>query len=99
MVVYNLSIKINKEILEEWIEWQNEEHIPEIMATGLFTQYKFFRLLEPDEDPTYVIQYFTDTEDNYHSFVDQYETAFTEKAFTKWKDGFIAFRSVMKSVN
>ncbi len=40
-----------------------QEHIPEIMATGLFHDYRFCRLLEQDDSdgPTYTIQYFTDT--------------------------------------
>ena len=42
---------------------KKEEHIPEIMATNLFTENKFLRL--PDQDDidssTYVVQYFTDS--------------------------------------
>ena len=64
MLIYNITIKVDHSILEEWIKWQMEEHIPEIMATGLFDRYKFFRLLEQDdtEGATYIIQYLTDIE-------------------------------------
>ena len=40
-----------------------EEHIPEVMSSGQFSDYKFFRLLEQDETDgvTYIIQYFSST--------------------------------------
>src|SRR5687767_57318 len=101
MVVYNITIKINPGIENEWIHWQQQEHIPEIMATNLFTGYKFFRLLEQEEADgiTYVIQYFTSSLENYHQYINQFASALREKALAKWGDQFIAFRTVMELVN
>ena len=61
MIVYNITIKIEPSIEKDWIDWQKKEHIPDVMATGLFTGFKFFRLLEADETEgiTYVVQYFS----------------------------------------
>ncbi len=56
MFIYNITIKVNNAILKEWMKWQMEEHIPEVMSTNLFDQYKFFRLLNQDdtEGPNFV---------------------------------------------
>lgn len=61
MFIYNITNKVDYSILDEWIKWQPDEHIPEIMSTNLFTDFKFYQLLEQDESDgvTYVIQYFT----------------------------------------
>ena len=101
MIVYNITIKIIPEIEKEWLCWQQEEHIPDIMATGLFTGWKIFRLLEQDETEgiTYVIQYFTPSEENYIRYIENYAPVLREKAFEKWGDQFIAFRTVMKAVH
>jgi hypothetical protein len=45
MFVYNISIKINKEISLQWSQWQREEHIPDVMQTGLFVETKFLNCL------------------------------------------------------
>ena len=49
MICYNITIKIDPRIEREWIRWQMEEHIPEVMASKLFSDHKFFKLLEQDE--------------------------------------------------
>ena len=60
MFVYNISVKVDRRILHQWIKWQQEEHVPEIMRTNLFTEIEFFELLEPDQldEPTFILQYF-----------------------------------------
>ena len=101
MFVYNLTVKVDKEILQQWIKWQQEEHIPEIMATNLFTEIKIFELLEPDEldEPTFILQYFTDSKENYNRYINEYSHALEEKAWEKWGDSFIAFRTLMQTVH
>ena len=100
MIVYNVTIKVSAAIEEAWLVWQLQEHIPEIMATGLFTEYKFFRLLEQDdsEGATYVVQFFTTSMENYQCYLQEYAAALRQKSFTKWNDQFIAFRTIMELV-
>ena len=101
MIVYNITVKITPAIEADWIQWQKEEHIPEIMASRLFTGYKFFRLLEQEEADgiTYIIQYFTSSLENYRQYINKFAPALREKALAKWGDQFIAFRTVMEVVN
>jgi hypothetical protein len=101
MFVYNLSIKIDPAIEKEWEKWERDEHIPEVMRSGLFTDYKFYRLLEQDEREgvTYVLQYFASTAAHYKEYLEKYAPLLQEKALTKWGDKFIAFRTLMQVVN
>jgi hypothetical protein len=100
-IVYNTTIKIGPQIEKEWIDWQKNEHIPEVMATGLFSDYKFFRLLEQDETEgvTYVIQYFSSSIEYYKKYIAEFETLLNEKSFAKWRDQFVSFHTVMEIVN
>ncbi|HVT85450.1 MAG TPA: DUF4286 family protein [Chitinophagaceae bacterium] len=100
MIVYNITMKVDPSIEKDWIKWQREEHIPEILATGLFTEHKFFRLLEQDETDgvTYVIQYFASSLENYQQYVEKFAPLFRKKASDKWKDRFVGFRTVMQVV-
>ncbi len=54
MYIYNITTKVHTSIHEAWVEWMKMHHIPQIMATGCFTESQFVRLLELDdsEGPT-----------------------------------------------
>jgi hypothetical protein len=101
MIVYNITNKVMHEIVSEWIDWQKQEHIPDIMASGLFSEYRFFRLLDQEEEEgiTFVIQYFALSKENYQRYIDDHAPALREKALRKWGHQFIAFRTVMEVVN
>jgi Domain of unknown function (DUF4286) len=100
-IVYNITRKVDPKIENDWVEWQKNENIPGIMTTGLFTEYKFYRLLEQDETEgiTYVIQYYTSSLKNYHQYIDEYASQFQKKGFEKWQHQYVDFRTVMQIVN
>ncbi len=49
LITYNITTKIDNDIEDEWITWQKEVNIPEIMALGCFYDYRFSKLLNHDE--------------------------------------------------
>lgn len=100
MIVYNITVKITWEVLEEWLTWQLEKDIPAVMATGLFDGYKFFRLLEQDETegPTFIVQYFTASLENYQLYMTKFAAVRQKEVREKWGDGFIDFRTIMSLV-
>jgi hypothetical protein len=101
MIVYNVTIKIVNAIHVDWLQWLKEEHVPEVIQTGCFTNASILRLLEGDdaEDPTYTIQYFAESKGLYNRYIENHAPAMRQKSFDKWGDQFIAFRSVMQVVN
>jgi Domain of unknown function (DUF4286) len=101
MIVYNISIKIDTAIEKEWIQWQREEHIPDVMASGQFTDYKFYRLLEQDESDgiSYVVQYFAPDIHHYNKYINSFAPSLRQKTLDKWGNKFIAFRTLMQVVN
>ena len=101
MIVYNITMKVNASIESPWVQWQKEEHIPAIMATKQFNDFKFYKLIteEKTDDPTYVVQYFADSLDNYSTYIDKFSTALRKKALDKWGNQFIGFRTLMQSVD
>lgn len=70
------------------------------MATGLFSGFKIYRLLQqdPKDGVTYVIQYSSPSIENYNRYIEEFAPKFRQKAFEKWGNGFIAFRTVMEPV-
>ena len=101
MVLYNVTIKVDPSIAREWINWLNEEHIPDILATGCFTNAKVFHLLEQEESDgiTYCVQYEALNKSDYEKYISTYATEMRKKATEKWNNQFIAFRSVLELVH
>ena len=100
MFVYNLTIKVDKEISPQCIKWLQQEYIPEIMATKLFFDNKFFQLVEPDDPDasTFVLQHFTDSKEKYTDYIDKHLPSITKQAVKKWGNNFIAFKTLMQTV-
>ena len=100
MFVYNITMKVDNTIEEKWILWQKEIHIPEILSTGFFYDHRFYKLLEQDEDEgkTYIIQYFALEKKDYEEYISQHATVLRDKAFQKWGNQFISFRTLLTTV-
>ena len=101
MIVYNISIQIDPSIEKEWVPWQKKEYIPEVMGSGQFIDFKFYRLLEQDETESifYVMQFFAASEAHYKKFIREYAGNLRQKTFDRWGDKFIAFRTLMEVVH
>lgn len=100
-IVYNITIKILPEIEEAWLQWQRREHIPEVMATGYFTGFRFFKLLEQDEEDgrTYVVQFLAEDKEKYQQYIDNCAGALRQKTFDRWGNRFIAFRTLLQEMD
>lgn len=99
MLVYNITIQVEWSIANAWLAWIREEYIPETMATGLFDEYRIFRLMEQEDldGPTFVIQLFTSSAKRYQQYLDEFDLLFRQKAFDRWGNRFIAYRTLMSS--
>lgn len=101
MYIYNITTKVNNNIVDQWTDWQKQIHIPEIMMTGFFYDYRFYELLEQDDEEgkTFVIQYFALELQDCKEYIRNHAPLLKEKAFDKWKNQSIAFSTLLKSVN
>ncbi len=100
MFIYNVTSKIDHSISEAWLQWIQQEHIPDIIATGCFSKATVLRLLEVDdsEGPTYAIQYAAESKASYNRYIEKFAPVMRQKAIDKWGNKFIAFRSFMQVV-
>ncbi len=65
MYIYNITINIEESVHEEWLVWMKEIHIPDILATGKFSNARMLKVLV-DEDMggvTYSVQLMADSRD------------------------------------
>jgi hypothetical protein len=100
MIIYNVTIKVDGAIAEAWLKWLLNEHIPDVMSTQCFSDFRVVRLIEIDETegPTYAIQYNAETKSDYNRYIEIHASEMRKRSYDKWGDRFIAFRSVMQVV-
>ena len=100
MILYNVTVKIDESIHSSWLKWMKEEHIPEVLETGMFKEAKFWKLLNIDEGEglTYAVQYLADSIEDYQRYVEVFSSDMRKRGMDKWGDRFIAFRTVMELV-
>jgi|LakMenEpi03Aug12_release.lakeMendotaPanAssembly.Ray.scaffolds.fasta_scaffold366159_1 hypothetical protein len=101
MIVYNVTTMVSSAIHDQWLIWMKEEHLPEIMATGLFQRNQFMRLKDVDEDQgiTYAVQFFAVTLEDYQNYISNHAPALRLKGTQKWGDQAVGFRTLMEIVH
>jgi hypothetical protein len=101
MLIYNVTFKLNPSIHKDWVQWMKEKHIPDVMAKGCFTEYRFARLLDLDDSdgPTYTIQYCAENREQYDRYIELFAPMLRKDVTKKWGENAIGFRSLMELVN
>jgi hypothetical protein len=101
MIIYNVTTKVDKTIREAWLRWLKEEHIPDIIQTGCFSNAVILHLIEADDEEgmTYAVQYHAESKALYNRYIEKYAEEMRAKAKNKWSDRIVSFRTVMQVVN
>ena len=100
MIIYNVTISVDDYIAEEWLTWMKARHIPAVMATGLFVEYRILRVITGEHSHhTFAIQYTLES----HAHLDQYQLehapALQKEHLEKYGDKAVAFRTVLEIVD
>ena len=101
MLLYNITTKVDWTIADDWVKWMLDFHIPEVLGTGCFEKHQFVKLLDIDETegPTYAVQYFAATQQDYDNYIQLYANRFRSEVIDKWGQNFIAFRTLMQVIH
>lgn len=97
MILYNVTVKVETAIASEWLEWMREVHIPDVLKTGLFLEHRICRILSDEPDGvTYAIQYFCKDLDAFMEYNTKFAKALQEDHMQRYKDRYVAFRTLME---
>lgn len=100
MVLYNVTVGIDTDAEEEWLSWMKSKHIPAVMDTGMFIEYKIFKVLSQEEEQSvsYSIQYFAQTVDKVVEYLNNHAPKLVEEHRNRYKDKHVAFRTLLEEV-
>ena len=100
MVVYNVTVKIDNAVKDEWLQWMRQVHVPEVMATGCFLSYRINRVVSMDDTDgeTYAFQYLCQSMATLHQYHIHHAPALQKAHADRYKDQYVAFRTVLEVI-
>ena len=100
MILYNVTVNIDPEVNEDWLDWMKKTHIPDVLNTGLFIDNRFLRVLNTEEGEgfTYSIQYLLESMEHYETYKAQYAPALQASHNERYQNRFVAFRTLLETV-
>jgi len=101
MLLYNETIGVDKDCEVEMLAWIKNKYIPAVMTTGLFNQFKIYKVLthEDENSTSYSVQFFSNSIDEILKFINEHSKPFLEEQQFKFKDKHITFRTLLEEVN
>ena len=96
MILYNVTVSIDKQIHEEWLSWMQSKHIPDVMATGCFIESRISRVHGEEEGgKTFAVSYLCSSREQYDIYQNQHATALQQEHASKYNGKFAAFRTLL----
>ncbi|MDX2248864.1 MAG: DUF4286 family protein [Bacteroidia bacterium] len=99
MIIYSVTVSIEADIREEWLKWVKKNHIPEVMATGYFSENHIQELIDPEPQEgtfTFNIQYHCANRGDYDLYMQNQAKVLQEKHNDEFAGKFVAFRTLLE---
>lgn len=96
MIIYNVTVNIDKSINQEWLVWI-KEHIPQVLATGKFIEAKLTKVLVADQETdTYSIQFRAHNREALDAYYAQDAERLRKDGLQRFADKMLAFRTELE---
>lgn len=98
MLLYNVTVGIDKEIEVEWLTWVKQYYLPAVMQTQAFQEFKIYKVLthEDEGSVSYSIQYFSDSIEKIVHFLNNEGKRLVEEHRTRFKDRHVVFNTLLQ---
>jgi phosphoribosylamine-glycine ligase len=101
MILYNVTINIHESVHDKWMQWMQEKHIADVLATGKFSAARMVKVLVEEEmgGTTYSIQYTTDSKETLQRYYDEDAPRLREEGLQLFGDKMLAFRTELELIS
>ncbi|HTJ12219.1 MAG TPA: DUF4286 family protein [Dinghuibacter sp.] len=98
MYIYNVTSLIDPAILQDWLSWMRDKHLPAVMDTGCFQRFQLVRLLDLDASHglTFAVQYYAQDRDACDHFANDYEPVLERESQRLWGEKCLSFKTLME---
>ena len=101
MIIYNVTTNIHESVHDQWLHWMQQKHIPEILATGKFSNARLVKVLVEEEmgGVTYSVQYTTNSKATLDKYYIEDAPKLREEGMRLFGDKMLAFRTELEVIN
>jgi len=101
MIIYNVTTNIHETVHQQWLEWMQQKHIPEILALGKFSSARLVKVLVEEEmgGITYSAQYITDSKATLEKYYQEDAPRLRQEAVELFGDKMLAFRTELELIS
>lgn len=101
MIIYSVTVSIDEDVHQDWLKWMKEEHIPKVMNTGYFSDYRMLRLIShqgDNEGISFNIQYECESMAKLHHYQVNHAPQLQKEHTERYEGKFAAFRTLLEKV-
>jgi len=96
MILYNVTVSIDEQIHEDWLDWMKSKHIPDVMATGCFIESRISRVHGEEEGgKTFAVSYLCKTQKEYDRYQEEHAAVLQQDHSGRYGGKFAAFRTLL----
>jgi hypothetical protein len=97
MIIYNVTVNVDSDVHEMWLAWMRNTHLPEVMATGHFTEARICRVLSGgDTGVTYAVQYICNDMGEYDKYIANHAERLRAESEKYYGVKAVAFRTLLE---
>lgn len=98
-IIYNVTINVSENRVDEWLEWMRTEHISQMLATGIFFGATLVRVIGYEEGgKTFAVQYRCESMQSFERYEKEYAPSMQARSAALFGDDAQAFRTVLEVV-
>ena len=99
MIIYNVTCNVEKEIIQDWIQWMIEIHIPDVMQAGFFLEANINKVISSnDAGNTYAIAYSCESMKKLHEYQIKFSAELQKKHMERYGEKVVAFRTILELI-
>lgn len=100
MIIYNVTVNIDDDVHDDWLEWMQQVHIPDVMNTGMFLESRISKILAEEEGgKSYSIMYLCKNMETLEKYQQEFASALQQDHTERYAGKFAAFRTLLEVKN
>jgi hypothetical protein len=99
MILYNVTVSLDPNIEQEWLNWMRSKHIPDVLETGCFKESRLSRIHGEEEGGvTYSVMYVSPSQVLMDLYQEKFAPVLQQEHSAKYEGKFAAFRTFLTIV-
>ena len=100
MFIYNVTTHVEPTIESQWLDWMDQEHVPQMIQTGKFKKAIIFKVITENDlgGVSYATQYHCSDRTIFDSYQKEDANRLKKHALDKFGECILSFRTELEQI-